>query len=163
MHPLCEFSQWFSWSCSNLRPIRQLGVWGTSPGKDFQFKAAPSLPPPPPVEAILVIFGRRALIFFCLKALGKIWKMTPLLCACAVVITLESQKCWKRAPRSVEFNFFIYCDRRKLPVDLSAIQNIGSCETIWNLVFDNPAGNIKIQNVVFRPSCFLCFLGMLMS
>ena len=30
-----------------------------------------------------------------------------------------------------------------IPVDLSAIQNIGSCETIWNLVFDNPAGNIK--------------------
>ena len=28
-------------------------------------------PPPPPIEAILVIFGRRALIFFCLKALGK--------------------------------------------------------------------------------------------
>ena len=29
--------------------------------------------------------GRWALIFFCLKALRKIWKMTPLLCACAVV------------------------------------------------------------------------------
>ena len=25
----------------------------------------------PPLEAILVIFGRRALIFFCLKGLGK--------------------------------------------------------------------------------------------
>ena len=68
---------------------------------------------PPPLEAILVIFGRRALIFFCLKALGKIWKMTPLLCACAAVITLETQKCRKRAPRSVEFNFFINCDRQK--------------------------------------------------
>ena len=34
---------------------------------------------------------------------------------------------------------------------------IGSCETIWSLVFDNPAGNIKIENVVLRPSCFLCF------
>ena len=68
---------------------------------------------PPPLEAILVIFGRRALIFFCLKALGKKWKMTPLLCACAVVITLETQKCRKRAPRSVEFNFFINCDRQK--------------------------------------------------
>ena len=33
--------------------------------------------------------------------------MTPLLCACAVVITLETQKCRKRAPRSVEFNFLI--------------------------------------------------------
>ena len=70
-------------------------------------------PPPPPLEAILVIFGRRALIFFCLKALGKKWKMTPLLCACAVVITLETQKCQKRAPRSVEFNFFINCDTHK--------------------------------------------------
>ena len=66
-----------------------------------------------PLEAILVIFGHRALIFFCLKALGKKWKMTPLLCACAVVITLETQKCRKRAPRSVEFNFFNNCDRHK--------------------------------------------------
>ena len=66
------------------------------------------------LEAILVIFGRRALIFFfCLKALEKKWKMTPLLCACTVAITLETQKCRKRALRSVEFNFFIICDRHK--------------------------------------------------
>ena len=26
---------------------------------------------------------------------------------------LETQKCRKRAPRSVEFNFFINCDRHK--------------------------------------------------
>ena len=39
--------------------------------------------------------------------------MTLLLCARAVVITLETQKCRKRAPHSVEFNFFINCDRRK--------------------------------------------------
>ena len=64
-----------------------------------------------PLEAILVSFGRRALIF--LIALGKKWKMTPLLCACAVAITLETQKCRKGAPRSVEFNFFINCDRHK--------------------------------------------------
>ena len=31
----------------------------------------PALRQDPPLEAILVIFGRRALIFFCLKALGK--------------------------------------------------------------------------------------------
>ena len=43
-----------------------------------------------PLEAILVIFGRRALIFFVWKLLEKI-KMTPLLCACAVVITLETK------------------------------------------------------------------------
>ena len=54
-----------------------------------------------------------SLNFFCLKALGKKWKMTPLLCACAVVITLETQKCRKRAPRYVEFNFFNNCDRQK--------------------------------------------------
>ena len=29
------------------------------------------------------------------------------------MITLETQKCRKKAPRSVEFNFFINCDRRK--------------------------------------------------
>ena len=34
--------------------------------------------------------------------------MTPLLCACAVVITLETQKCRKRAPRSVQFNFLLF-------------------------------------------------------
>ena len=39
--------------------------------------------------------------------------MAPLLCACAVVITLETQKCRKWVPRSVEFNFFINCDRKK--------------------------------------------------
>ena len=39
--------------------------------------------------------------------------MTQLLCACAVVITLETQKCQKRASHSVEFNFFINCDRQK--------------------------------------------------
>ena len=39
--------------------------------------------------------------------------MTPLLCACAVVVTLETQKCRKWAPCSVEFNFFILCDRQK--------------------------------------------------
>ena len=33
--------------------------------------------------------------------------MTPLLCACAVVITLETQKCRKRAPSSVELFFLL--------------------------------------------------------
>ena len=67
-----------------------------------------------PLEAILVVFSRSFFIFFfCLKGLGKIWKMTPLLCACAVGITLETQKCWKKAPRSVEFNFFTNHNKRK--------------------------------------------------
>ena len=46
-------------------------------------------------------------------------------------------------------------------MDLSAIQNIGSFETIWILVFDNPAGNIKTKNVVYKPKMlFSVFLGM---
>ena len=45
-----------------------------------------------PLEAILVIFGRKALIFL-FESSWKNRKMTPLLCACAVVITLETQKC----------------------------------------------------------------------
>ena len=66
-----------------------------------------------PLEAILVIFGRRALIFFCLKALGKKWKMTPLLRAGAVFITLETQTCRKKGSSLRRFNFSIYCDRQK--------------------------------------------------
>ena len=38
--------------------------------------------------------------------------MTPLLYACAVVITLETQTCRKYAPRFVEFNFFTNRNRR---------------------------------------------------
>ena len=65
-----------------------------------------------PLEAILVIFGRRAFIFL-FESSWKKWKMTPLLCACAVVTILETQQSRKRAPRSVEFKFFIGCDRHK--------------------------------------------------
>ena len=67
---------------------------------------------PGPLEAISVIFSRRALIFLFESSWTK-WKMTPLLCAFAVVITLETQKCQKGAPCSVEFNFFIKCNRQK--------------------------------------------------
>ena len=52
-------------------------------------------------------------MFFCLKGLGKIWKMSSLLCACAVVTTLETQKCWKKAPRFATFNFFTNRIRQK--------------------------------------------------
>ena len=65
-----------------------------------------------PLEAILVIFGRRAFIFFVWKLLEKM-KNATILRACAVLITFETQKCRKRSPRSVEFNFFINCDRQK--------------------------------------------------
>ena len=46
------------------------------------------------------------LLNFFWKVLENMKKMTPLLCACAVMITLETQKCRKRAPRFVEFNLF---------------------------------------------------------
>ena len=65
-----------------------------------------------PLESILVLFGHNFLIFFVWKVL-EIWKMTPLLCACAVVITLEAQKRWKRAPHFVKFNFLTHRNRRK--------------------------------------------------
>ena len=35
------------------------------------FRTGEGLRQDPPLEAILVIFGRKALMFFCLKALGK--------------------------------------------------------------------------------------------
>ena len=65
-----------------------------------------------PLEANLVIFGRSFLNFFFERS-WKNKKMIPLLCACAVVITLETQKCRKWAPRFVEFNFFTNRNRRK--------------------------------------------------
>ena len=58
-----------------------------------------------PLEAILVIFGRSFLNSFLFERSWKNMKMTPLLCACAVVITLETQKCRKRhvAPLNLTF------------------------------------------------------------
>ena len=53
----------------------------------FRFKAGP-------LEAILVVFGRRFLNFFLFE---RSWKnMTPLLCSCEVVNTLETRKCQKK-------------------------------------------------------------------
>ena len=56
-------------------------------------------------QAILVIFGRSFLNFFVWKVLEKM-KNDTILCACAVVITLETQKCRKKGPHFVEFKFF---------------------------------------------------------
>ena len=39
--------------------------------------------------------------------------MTPLLCACAMVITLETRKCRKRHLAPSNLTFFINCDRQK--------------------------------------------------
>ena len=68
---------------------------------------------PPPFEAILVIFGHRALILFCLKALGKNEKWRHF-CAHA-----QWWSRWRRknvenghlAPSNL--TFFINCDRQK--------------------------------------------------
>ena len=60
-----------------------------------------------PLEANLVIFGRRrrALIFL-FESSWKIWKMTPLSCACAVAITLETQKCRKGHLAQLNLTFY---------------------------------------------------------
>ena len=65
-----------------------------------------------PLEAILVIFGRRALIFVCLKALGK-YKNDTTFVRMRSGDHFGNAKMSKRAPHSVEFNFFIHCDRQK--------------------------------------------------
>ena len=48
-------------------------------------------------------------------------------------------------------------DRGRVPVDLSAIQNIGSCETIWNLVFGQRSRNIKNSKGCLRAQLFSVF------
>ena len=97
--------------------------------------------PPPPLEAILAIFGRSFLNLFCWKGLGKIWKLTPLLCTCAVASTLETQKCRKKAPCFVEFNFFTNRNRRKQFSQnerRADLQNVASKFLIfaWGLSYD---------------------------
>ena len=66
-----------------------------------------------PLEAISVIFGRRALIFFCLKALGKNEKWRHFGAHAQWWSPWRRKNVENRAPRSVEFNFFINCDRHK--------------------------------------------------
>ena len=52
-------------------------------------------------------------MFFLFESSCKNMKYDTTLCACAVVITLETQKCRKRAPRSVGFNFLLIAIDRK--------------------------------------------------
>ena len=55
---------------------------------------------------------------------------------------------------------------KPVQVDLSAIHNVGSCETIWNLVLTTQLGTSKSQNVAFRPKPKMFFsvcLGTLKS
>ena len=69
--------------------------------------------PPPPFEAILVIFGSRALIFFLFESSWKKMKNDATFVRMRSGHHLGDAKCRKRAPRSVEFNFFNNCDRQK--------------------------------------------------
>ena len=68
---------------------------------------------PPPLEAILVIFGRRALIFFVWKLLENYEKWHHFCAHAQWWSPLETPKCRKKVPRSVEFNSFTICDRQK--------------------------------------------------
>ena len=68
----------------------------------------------PPLEAILVIFGRRALIFFVLfESSWKKMKNDTTFVRMRSGDHLGDAKMSKRAPRSVEFNFFTNCNRHK--------------------------------------------------
>ena len=63
-----------------------------------------------PLEAILVIFSRRA---FCLKALGNKMKNGTTFVRMRSGDHLRDANMSKTAPRSVEFNSIIICDRQK--------------------------------------------------
>ena len=65
-----------------------------------------------PLEAILVIFGRRALIFL-FESSWKKMKNDTTFVRMRGGDHLGDAKMSKRAPRSVEFNFFNNCDRQK--------------------------------------------------
>ena len=70
--------------------------------------------------------------FFLFERSWKKLKMTSLLCACAVLIILQTQKCQKRAPRSVEFNFLLiaiyrhkrYSQNERRRIDLQNLRQI---------------------------------------
>ena len=66
-------------------------------------------------------------------------------------LSMNTLGCLYASPTQLQsvFCFYSYSLAPVVPVDLSAIQNIGPFETIWILVFDNPAGNFKTQNVVY--------------
>ena len=58
-----------------------------------------------PLEAILVNFSHSFLIFFFVwKVFEKYKKWHHV--RMRMVRTLETQRCWKKAPRFIEFNFF---------------------------------------------------------
>ena len=65
------------------------------------------------LEAILVIFGRRALTFFLFESSWKKMKNDTTFVRMRSGDHLGDAKISKKAPRSVEFNFSINCDRQK--------------------------------------------------
>ena len=79
------------------------------------------VPPPPPLcvlrqdplEAILVIFGRRALICFLFESSWKNMKNETTFVRMRSGDLLGDAKMAKKARRSVEFNFLTNCDRQK--------------------------------------------------
>ena len=65
-----------------------------------------------PLEVILVIFGGRAFIFL-FESSWKNMKNDTTFVRMRSGDHLGDAKCQNRTPRSVEFNFFINCDRQK--------------------------------------------------
>ena len=59
------------WSHQDICLEQHTSLWHQSSPFCFGGETGPHLRQDPPLEAILVIFGRKALIFICLKALGK--------------------------------------------------------------------------------------------
>ena len=87
----------------NLLQKKKIGTLNHSTFNSLlKFKAGPP---------ILVIFGRRALIFF--DSSWKNMKNDTTFVRMRSGDHLEDAKMSKRAPCSVEFNFFISCDRQK--------------------------------------------------
>ena len=67
-----------------------------------------------PLEAILVIFGRRALIFFfCLEALENIWKWYHFCAHAEWWSPWRRKNVKKKAPRFIKLNFLSNCDGQK--------------------------------------------------
>ena len=85
--------------------------WCKTVKNDQKLKARRCFLKAEPLEDILVIFGRRALIFL-FESSWKKMKMTPLLCACAVVITLETKNVKKGHLDPSNLTFFIIAIHR---------------------------------------------------
>ena len=120
-----------------------------------------------PLEAILVIlsFGRRALNFLFESSWKNMKNDTTFvrMRSGPVVITLETQKCRKRAPRSVEFNFSIriaidrngfrrFKEEGQIYKTMSQIR-VSSCWVfIANSFFSSHQQSV-LQSTTFRPGC----------